>query len=171
MKRRRIIPTMTRSAPTTATAAVAVTLGVGTLGRQLGLAPMPPGLVQIFGPVAEASGKFVADSVRRGLFVVLVLLCPIWAGATIGDVSPVPLFEEHFEVPLAGFTFFAGAVATLWAARDYGAGTALTAVRRYGGRLRDRTARWVARAAAVIKPGRGARAARLDAWGRVYNSA
>jgi len=162
---------MTRSEPRTAAAAVAVTLGVGTLGRQLGLAPMPPGLVQIFGPVAEASGRFVSDSVRRGIFVVLVLLCPIWAGATIGDVSPVPLFEEHFEVPLAGFAFFAGAVATFWAVRDSGAGTAPTPVRRLRRMPRDGRERWIARAAALIKTGRGARAARQDARGTPPHSA
>ena len=30
-------------------------------------------------------------------------------------LGPVPLFEQHLEVPLAGLTFFAGAVVTLWA--------------------------------------------------------
>jgi len=162
---------MTRSEPRTAVAAVAVTLGVGTLSKQLGLAPLPPGLVSLFGPVAEASGRFAADTVKRGVFVLLILLCPMWGAAHVAATDSVPALEHAVELPLAVFAILAPGVAVLWAVNGEGACVALAATRRTRDERRDGQVRWSALACTHLKPGRGALGARLEPRARVHNSA
>jgi hypothetical protein len=161
---------MPRLEPTTAAAAVAVTLSMGTFGRQLGLAPVPPGLVQLFGPVAGAAGQFATHSLRRGIVVSLVLLSPIWGAAVLSASSSMPVIEEHLELPNAGITVLAPAAALLWAVRDFGACAELTSVRRTSGGRADRRRRWFALSSTRIKQRRGALAARPDARGTAHNS-
>jgi hypothetical protein len=161
---------MTRSEPGTATAAIAVTLGVGTLSKQLGLAPLPPGLVQLFGPVAEAALRFTSESVRRGVFVLLILLCPMWGAAHVAAADSGPAFEQAIELPSAVFAILAPAVAILWAVNSQGACVALAATRRTRDVRSDGQVRWSTLACTHLKSGRGARAARPEPRGRFDNS-
>ena len=162
---------MTRIEPRTATAAIAVTLGVGTLSKHLGLGPVPPGLIHLFGPVAEAVARFVAENLRRAVIVILVLLSPIWGAAALSAASAMPVIEEHLELPNAGITILAPAAVFLWAVRRTGHSAALPAARRTSSMRRDIDGSWVALATVLTKRGRGARAARLDVRGVSHNSA
>lgn len=141
---------------------MALALGLSALGRHLGLSPLPPGVIHHFAPLAGVVGRWLGESVRRGLWVLLVLVSPLWAGIAFGAASPFPIIDEHLELPSASLPAFALVAALLLTVLGHGVLAAIGVAGGTGRLPRDAVSRWIARATAIIKSGRGAKSARLE---------
>jgi hypothetical protein len=159
--------TIRRTEPTTATAAVAFTVGASAVGRLVGGPVVPLSIFQPLAPVAGTVGRIALDNAKRAAWLTLLVAAPMWGGLHGVGFDHTDDGGLFAEVPAAALVVMMVAGYLLLQLRDAGRVSArLERATRTSGH-RDETSRWIVLARAIFKRRKRSRVA----GGRTFSAA